>query len=251
MLLLIPAVILVTALAQDTTIRVTTRLVQVNVVVRDSHGPVTGLTKKDFKIFDKGKEQQIALFNVSTTSAKPEKPATPIPPGVFTNRPTPQSDAPVNATVLLIDALNTEMPDQQVAREQILKFLATLDLNRRVAIYLLSGHSLRVLQDFTDDPALLKKAIAGFHGESSKVLEGTRAELAAGGRGGASALAAEAFAEMRDSANLDRVSLTLAALSQIAGHLAQVPGRKSILWISSSFPSLSDPRSLQPSRRQP
>ncbi len=233
MLFLIPALLL----AQDPTIRVTTRLVQLNVVVRDSHGPVAGLKKSDFKIFDKGKEQQIALFNVSSVSSKPEKPATPIPAGVFTNRPTPQSDAPVNATVLLIDALNTEMPDQQAAREPILKFLSSLDLNRRVAIYLLSGHSLRVLQDFTDDPALLKKAIAGFHGESSNVLEGTRAELVAGGRGGASALAREAFAEMRDSANVDRASLTLAALSQIAGHLAQVPGRKSILWISSSFPS--------------
>ena len=41
-------------LAQEP-IRVNTRLVQVNVIVRDGHGPVTGLTKDAFKLFDKGK----------------------------------------------------------------------------------------------------------------------------------------------------------------------------------------------------
>jgi VWFA-related protein len=219
-------------LAQDPTIRVTTRLVQVNVVVRDGHGPVAGLAKKDFKIFDKGKEQQIALFSVlsSSTDKTPAKPALPTPPGVFTNRLKPHDDDPTSATVLLIDALNTEMPDQQEAQQQILKFLDSLDLNRRVAIYLLSGHSLRVLQDFTDDPALLKKAIAGFHGESSAILEGTRVE-------GCGRHECEGLHESRDAANVDRVHLTLAALSQIANHLAHVPGRKSLLWISSSFPS--------------
>jgi len=217
--------------AQDTTIRVTTRLVQVNVVVRDSHGPVSGLAKKDFKIFDKGKEHQIALFSVAPSSPNSEaKPAAPAPPGVFTNRLRSHDEAPASATVLLIDGLNTEMPDQQVAQQQILKFLESLDLNRRVAIYLLSGHSLRVLHDFTDDPALLKKAIAGFHGESSAILEGTRV-------GGCASHLCEGLKELRDATNVDRIHLTLSALSQIANHLAHVPGRKSLLWISSSFPS--------------
>jgi hypothetical protein len=37
-----------------------THLVQVQVVVRDSKGPVTGLTKDDFQILDEGNRKQSA-----------------------------------------------------------------------------------------------------------------------------------------------------------------------------------------------
>ena len=44
-------------------IRTGTRLVEVEVVVRDKNGPVTGLTRDDFTLLDQGKAQQIAIFN--------------------------------------------------------------------------------------------------------------------------------------------------------------------------------------------
>src|ERR1039458_8592956 len=45
------------------TIRTTTTLVQVGVVVRDAKGrPVEGLRKEDFEILDNGKPQPIAVF---------------------------------------------------------------------------------------------------------------------------------------------------------------------------------------------
>lgn len=43
-------------------IRVTTRLVQVSVIVHDKNGPVADLKKEDFSLFDRGKEQKIAVF---------------------------------------------------------------------------------------------------------------------------------------------------------------------------------------------
>lgn len=239
--LLIPAFLF----AQDATIRVSTRLVEVNVVVRDSRGPISGLTKNDFRIFDKGKERQIEVFTISGAPPKPAadsaaKAAPPIPPGVSTNRPRPTGDAPSGATVLLIDVLNTELADQQTAQKHILKFLASLDPNRRVAIYLLSRR-IRVLQDFTDDPQLLMKAVRRSQGEPSGLLAGGNqptplSPSAAGLPSGADDVMAEAFAEMRDALTIDRVGLTLAAMEQIANHLAQVPGRKSLIWISNSFP---------------
>ena len=47
-----------------------TNLVVVRVVVRDSHGrPVANLTKDDFKLFDRGREQNIAQFSMETLPA--------------------------------------------------------------------------------------------------------------------------------------------------------------------------------------
>jgi VWFA-related protein len=234
-------------IAQDATIRVTTRLVQVNVVVRDSHGPVAGLAKKDFKIFDKGKDQPVALFSVSSSADQTPAKSAAVPLGVFTNRPAAESSAPLNGTVLLIDVLNTDVSDQQIARRQLLKFLTTLEPGRRVAIYIL-GTRLHVLQDFTSDPRLLAQAAQKFQGQPSNPLGASNMPLPGAPvtateemntgmtDNPAEAVAREALAEMRDAATVDRVSITLTALEQIANHLASVPGRKSLLWISGSFP---------------
>jgi hypothetical protein len=40
--------------APQPVIRTSTRLVQVNVIVRDKNGPVSDLAQDDFKVFDKG-----------------------------------------------------------------------------------------------------------------------------------------------------------------------------------------------------
>jgi hypothetical protein len=50
-----------------TRLKVTSNLVVVRVVVRDAQGkPVKGLRKEDFKLFDAGKEQPIAQFEVES-----------------------------------------------------------------------------------------------------------------------------------------------------------------------------------------
>jgi hypothetical protein len=77
-LILVAAVI---AVAQEP-IRVTTRLIEVNVVARDHLGAVGDLEQRDFKVFDNGKEQPIAIFRVSRT-APPNAAQTPLPTGVF------------------------------------------------------------------------------------------------------------------------------------------------------------------------
>jgi VWFA-related protein len=54
--------------------RVTTRLVQVNVIVNDKHGhPITGLMKEDFVLLDNKTPQEIQLFSAETnlTTAQP------------------------------------------------------------------------------------------------------------------------------------------------------------------------------------
>src|SRR5258708_29130585 len=112
-------------IAQDQnqpTIRVTTRLVQVNVVVHDKKGePLSDLKKEDFTILDKGKEQKVAVFAVDSIDTPPKAwPA--LPPNIFSNR-VQRVDTPTSTTVILFDGLNTRFQDQAYSRQQIVKFL--------------------------------------------------------------------------------------------------------------------------------
>ncbi len=131
------------------TIRVTTRLVQVNVVVHDKKGePVGDLKKEEFALLNKGKEQRIAVFAVDSADA-PQKGWPGLPPNVFSN---------------------TKFEDQAYAKEQIIKFLGTLQPSDRVALYLL-GSNLRILHDFTNDADHLVKALAKYRGRIAGELD--------------------------------------------------------------------------------
>ena len=58
------------AATQPPAVRVSTKLIEVNVIVQDSKGePVSGLTKDDFAIYDKGKRQEIAFFSEETNES--------------------------------------------------------------------------------------------------------------------------------------------------------------------------------------
>ncbi len=92
------------------TLRVNTQLVEVSVVVKDSHGdPVTGLKAGDFELYDKGKKQEIRVFHLEDYHPATAGPATPIAPaaGTFSNRTPVEPGAPNAPTVILIDAGNT------------------------------------------------------------------------------------------------------------------------------------------------
>ena len=105
--------------AQEPTIRVNTRLVEVNVIVRDQNNrPVEGLTKADFAIFDRGKEQKIAVFSADSVHHV-EKPAAPLPAGMYTNRPEQRAEAPTTITVVL-QGVNTRIEDQVYAKRQFI-----------------------------------------------------------------------------------------------------------------------------------
>src|SRR6185295_5827634 len=100
-------------------IKVTTRLVQVNVVVHGKKNePLTDLTKSDFTILDNGQPQQVATFTMESSRPAGVKQAKLVlPPNTFTNRTEIQPTAPKAATVILLDALNTRFEDQAYAKK--------------------------------------------------------------------------------------------------------------------------------------
>lgn len=175
----------------------------------------------------------------SVTEAAP--PA--LPPGVFTNR-VDRSERPLTHTALVIDTLNTAIPDQAHVRTQLLAMLGTMEIRDPIAIFVL-GQKFRVLQDFTVDAALLRKAMETFKPEASQKLRMATTptpRIEKVGPGGTSsgisaAMMARSFAEMRDFGNQDRGIATIDILEQLGRYLKAFPGKKSIVWISNAFPT--------------
>src|SRR5437764_14993150 len=99
------------------TIRVSTHMVLVDVVVTDKQGKaITGLHPEDFVVEENGKIQKISSL---TTPAENAPSAAPLPPGIYSNKAQYRSSG-TPITVLLLDALNTQFSDQAYARRQML-----------------------------------------------------------------------------------------------------------------------------------
>ncbi len=111
------------ATPRQPTIKVTTRLVQINVLVHDHHGgPIGDLKKEDFEISDNGKTQTTAVFTVDSLTGdnnpsglKARQPE--MPRNVVTNRPERQANAPTSVTVLLLDMYNTKLDRSDVCQK--------------------------------------------------------------------------------------------------------------------------------------
>ncbi len=226
------------AAAQDQpVIRVGTRLVEVNVVVRGKTGPVTDLTKDDFTLLDQGKPQKIAVFSLTSTRNSQDKPE-PLPPGAVSNRLDSHGEVPANATILLFDTLNTSWVDENYAHQQVLKFIRTLGEKDRLALYSL-GKELRVVQDFTSDRDRLLAGAAGLKALVDPVVHEDPSERAR------TRAEAKMQQEERRSAMLDHTRITQTALEAIARHLAGLPGRKNLVWLADSFIPDPDPDLLR------
>lgn len=231
-------------------LRSETRLVQLNVIVETKKGRlIEDLKKEDFTLLDNGKAQNIALF--STESAKagaagsPESDAKSVlAPNVFGNRLRHSDEPPGSVNVILFDALNTSFTDQAYARTQILSFLKQLQPQDHVAIYLLTNR-LKVINEFTQDSKSLLEAIKRFQAMPSLMLANASelpvsvADTGITDPKGAQRVANllnDMHSKLSDVADAERVEITARAIEAIANHVAGIPGRKNLVWISGAFP---------------
>ncbi len=227
------------AAAQDqSVIRVGTRLVEVDVVVRGKNGPIVDLTKDDFTLLDQGKPQRIAVFSLASVHNAQDKPE-PIPPGAVSNRLDSHGEVPANATILLFDVLNTMWVDENFAHQQVLKFIRSLGDKDQLALYSL-GKELRVVQDFTNDRDRLLAGAAGLKALVDPVVHEDPSE-----RPRNRAEAKMQQEERRSAGRWTIPALPQTALEEIARHLAGLPGRKNLVWLADSFIPNPDPDLLR------
>jgi VWFA-related protein len=236
-------------------LKVKTRIVTIDVVVTDKQGkPVKNLQAADFALAENGAPQRIAHFEAHTglfmEDAAKLPPMPKLEPNIFTN----YSPAPPNSAlnVLLLDELNThdkfnnKRMDQSAVRQQVLKYLATSHPGARMAIFELNG-DLQLLQGFTSDPEILRAAL-----KNPKHPPQTSMMIDNPACGNTDTITTDwtrpirlddpdlglksAMDECRQ-AELRRRSLsTLNAMAALARYMGALPGRKNLLWFSTSFP---------------
>lgn len=217
---------------QVPTIHAETRVVQIEINARDAKGhAITDLRKEDFVVMDEGKPRAIDIFSVDR-----DRPNTPVPqgspggltgamnrPNVFTNR-NPAPPVAQHSTVILLDHVNGDMENATLERQGVLDLLKNLKRDDRIAIYVIGNvGELILVQDYTADRALLVKSMKSY---VPRYLDPPKFPQAAGAPPPITPLVKDDTAE--------DVRLSLQALAE---HLALVPGRKSVFWVTRGFPA--------------
>ena len=214
------------------TFRTSVQYVVVPVVVIDKHGrPVRGLAQTDFLLRENGKEQKIAsLEEFSSTS---------LPSTSDKNLQRPSQNTPKQLVIIALDMVNTPIDDQTRARRQLVSYLTGgVEPNSFYQLVSVENNGLRILQDSTQDAAALVAALNAVHNrfpttntvDKASLRQASTTDVARG---------EQAYAWARQ---LDAASSTLTGFQQIAEHVSNVPGRKSLVWVTGGFPFSIDPR---------
>src|SRR5947207_8870503 len=212
------------------------RLVVVDVVVMDNGHPVRGLSKDVFQIFEKGHEQTIAGFEEHASAGRSEvqKPLS-LPPHTYSNQVVPAD----TVNVLLLDALNTTVTDQQSLRAEMLNYIKNITPGIPIGIFTL-GSRLRLVQGLTSDSSLLVAALNGRPSHPSPLLQEQNDSSSPTLQADASEQPLNRLLEFQtETAAIQAglsVQITLDAFKQMARYLNGVPGRKNLIWFSGSFP---------------
>ncbi len=239
-------------------IRISTELVQLDVVVTDKNGRVVkNLSKDDFIISEVGKRQQVSFFQfVDAAGGKVVTAPTAVPEAQKRQGLTEADVRRVFAFV--VDDLTIRYEDLKDLRQMLTDFVdQRMQDNDLVAIIRTVGGK-GLLQQFTSDKELLRRAIASltatthpfsvFHNPQGERL--TQEFLTPAGGGGESpAVSGGAVDAAGETIDIDnpfedtnktlRAYMTLGTAAFVIDSLKQLPGRKTMVLVSGGFPLLS------------
>ena len=234
-----------------TTLHAEARVVQIDVVVTDSQGkPVTDLSKQDFTITDEGKARAIDIFSINRGDAvrvQSSSPAVPkLPPHMFSNRNAGPPDLPRHSTVIILDQVSTNpatgpdprntFQDDAYAQLQVAALMNQVNPDEEIALYVIAGKlGLVLLQDYTTNRELLLSRLNKYlprdvHGDIHTYKEKPTSTPGPTRRDPAASSPRET--EFLRVGEVHQVRLSFQALAE---HLALVPGRKSVFWLSEWF----------------
>ncbi len=229
----------------DVTFKTTTKLVVVDVFVRDKDGKdLTGLTKKDFTILEDGKPQPISVFELQQLDPVVPAPSAPAPAPVVAAATAPKAATRAQAIttaepgriqyrdrrllVLFFDFSAMPPTDQLRAEKAARKFVNDQMKPADVVAVMTFANKLKVEQDFTDNKELLLDVL-----KNMKIGEGSElaAEAATGDENEQDTGAA--FEADESEFNIFNTDRKLSALEQAAKMLGGLSEKKALIYFSS------------------
>jgi VWFA-related protein len=235
-------------------VRISTELVQIDVVVADKSGRVVkGLSKEDFELYENGKKQLVSFFEMVDASqartikdaAKPDA----LKPGEASPQGLGERDVR-RIFAFVVDDLMIRYEDLTYLRQMLTNFVDTqMQPTDLVAIVRTVGGK-GLLQQFTTDKQLLHQAIAGltpathpfsaFHNPEPEKLNpqqaSTNISMQSGDQGDD---IPDTDSPLDDSNRLLRSYMSLSTAGFVIDSMKQLPGRKSLVLISGGLPILS------------
>jgi VWFA-related protein len=249
----------------DDVIKVTSNLVNLDVIVKDKKGKVIAdLKPEDFTISENGVPQKIEFFDSTLTSSNVA--AQPDTTTTVSTEPTPRTPNgfPRNIIALVLDGQSTELANLKHVREGIVKYIRErISDTDSVALFSISG-GLQLLQPFTQDKAKLIEAVEKAYASStvsktseareiSENINSLRDQIAGGltgpiaatpgagaaGSAGAQTMLAqrvlEQYIQLRSVLSVQQTRPVLAALAAISEGLRAIPGKKTLVMFSQGF----------------
>ena len=226
--------------APNPVFRAATRLVQISVIAKDKDGkPVTDLRRDEFQVFDNAAPQEIRLFLQDRSDSDAPVPQA---PGMFTNRIGSSGSSVLLFDKLFIDSNNSVAASNVRARQKALQALNAIPPGDRVAIYSL-GCRFQVVREFTSDrdsllaklnafsPAAAPCADPAIPENQVSLLDPRLAEFIAIAR----AVKSHEEENFNELATRQQTELGDSEFQVMADHLAGIPGRKSLIWVTSQF----------------
>jgi VWFA-related protein len=224
-----------------------TNVVLVDVRVRDRSGkPVEGLKAADFKVYEDGKLQSVTSFSEENVQTLRQAAGTGMPPSVINLANLPPSANPGKVVqdhrliVLFFDLTAMPVDDLTRALQAATNFINKQSTPADLVAVVIYSYELKVLQDFTNDRALLDKRLDAVRvGASYQLAEsGTEGEAGTTDLSGNEVVTEDvsaAFTPDETEFNIFNTDEKLAALQSLAQILRDVPGRKLVIHFSSGI----------------
>ena len=221
-------------------LRSSSDLVRIDVEVTDRSGkPIKGLTANQFTITDEGKSQAITSFSyadieaIETATTDVSKP---IIVTVDNDGPnSPSADAISDALrdrrliVLFFDLTSMQTDDLIRAHDAADKFVKQQMTEADVVAVIVFSTRINVLANFTNDRAVLNKAIAQLTPDNSANLASPLYAAAANGEYDVQEYTGAAYTPDETEFNVFNTDQKLAAVEGLADVLGGIPGRKALV----------------------
>jgi VWFA-related protein len=204
-----------TQAASPSTIKVTTRIVVLDVVVTDKKGNLVlrDLTRDDFTVLEDGQPQTLRSFEAPSEHRMPASDTAIVSSAADLKK---IGDAPV--TILVLDELNSRFEDMSFSRQMMIKYLEAQPavLKQPTVLMIAMNNTFQQVHDYTQSRDELIEVV-------KKHMPEYPWRMMNSGKAGPGAT--------------ERMAQVMAALQQIAQASTGTPGRKNLIWVGNGFPS--------------